>query len=324
MTRVKKRLAWAFVSATVIFALLVISPNHSEPRLVVITSEDETLAVSTTATLVADILTEAGITLDEKYEISYPAPREELKTPYITIRRAARVTLKVDGEEREVTTWAKNIDELLREQAIVIGDDLVSLPLEQTLVTGMQIEVVRVERALVSQDVAITAKITYKQDSSLDLGKEKVLTPARDGKKHLTYEIIYRNGQEVARNLVSEEIIAPAVAGIVLKGTRASVSRGGDTAVVGIASYYGAELHGNRTASGTPFDMYALTAAHKTLPFGTKVRVTLISSGRSVVVRINDRGPYIAGRIIDLSAAAAKEIGLYSVGIGKVRLEVLN
>jgi rare lipoprotein A len=77
----------------------------------------------------------------------------------------------------------------------------------------------------------------------------------------------------------------------------------------GIASWYGLEFHGRRTASGERFDMNALTAAHPTLPFGTRVRVLNPRNGRSIEVRINDRGPHVRGRIIDLSHAAARAIG---------------
>jgi rare lipoprotein A len=76
----------------------------------------------------------------------------------------------------------------------------------------------------------------------------------------------------------------------------------------GMASYYADALQGRRTASGELFDMHALTAAHRTLPFGTRVEVTNLENGRSVVVRINDRGPYAEGRVIDLSQAAAREL----------------
>ena len=92
----------------------------------------------------------------------------------------------------------------------------------------------------------------------------------------------------------------------------------------GIASYYGARFHGRRTANGETFDMHAMTAAHRTLPFGSRVRVTNPSNGASVVVRINDRGPFIGGRTIDLSRAAATEIGLIQRGHGNVELELLR
>ncbi|WP_423459055.1 septal ring lytic transglycosylase RlpA family protein [Ottowia sp. VDI28] len=82
----------------------------------------------------------------------------------------------------------------------------------------------------------------------------------------------------------------------------------------GIASWYGPGFHGRKTASGEPFDMAGLTAAHKTLPFGTRVLVHNPRNGKEVVVRINDRGPYVAGRVIDLSKAAAAALGIKSRG----------
>jgi rare lipoprotein A len=92
----------------------------------------------------------------------------------------------------------------------------------------------------------------------------------------------------------------------------------------GTASYYGRRFHGRRTANGERFDMNALTAAHRTLPFGSLVRVTNPASGKSVTVRINDRGPFSKGRVIDVSRAAAKELGLIQRGHGSVELELLD
>lgn len=92
----------------------------------------------------------------------------------------------------------------------------------------------------------------------------------------------------------------------------------------GIASWYGPGYDGKRTSSGEKFDQDALTAAHVSWVFGTRVKVTLLSTGRSVVVRINDRFPNHKGRAIDLSREAAKRIGLIGPGTGKVRMEVLS
>ncbi len=94
--------------------------------------------------------------------------------------------------------------------------------------------------------------------------------------------------------------------------------------ILGIASFYGAKFNGRRTASGEKFTNSTLTAAHKTLPFGSKVQVTNLRNGKSVVVRINDRGPFVKGRIIDLSKAAAKKIGLNGAGTSRVELFVLK
>jgi len=92
----------------------------------------------------------------------------------------------------------------------------------------------------------------------------------------------------------------------------------------GKASWYGPGFNGRRTANGEVFNSNALTAAHPSLPFGTKVRVTNMNNGRSVVVRINDRGPFSGGRIIDLSAGAARSIKMIGSGVAPVKVEVLG
>lgn len=94
--------------------------------------------------------------------------------------------------------------------------------------------------------------------------------------------------------------------------------------VNGWASWYGPGFHGNPSASGEPFNQHALTAAHRTLPFGTRVQVTNLDNGRTVVVRINDRGPFHGNRIIDLSTAAARILGLVQSGVAPVRLDVID
>ena len=92
--------------------------------------------------------------------------------------------------------------------------------------------------------------------------------------------------------------------------------------MIGIASYYGGNFHGKRTASGEMFNKNAMTAAHRSLKFGTKVKVTNLRNGKTVLVKVNDRGPHVQGRIIDLSQAAAKKIGLK--GVARVKLEVVK
>ena len=89
----------------------------------------------------------------------------------------------------------------------------------------------------------------------------------------------------------------------------------------GIASFY---TEDQETASGEKFDTHELTAAHRTLPFGTRLRVTNVATGRSVTVRVNDRGPYIPGRVVDVSGSAANELGIVESGIAKVKLDVVK
>jgi len=107
------------------------------------------------------------------------------------------------------------------------------------------------------------------------------------------------------------------------KSTHANVKRARPYQV-GTASWYGSYFDGKETASGEPFDMYDLTAAHPTLPLGTMVKVTNLRNGRAVVVRVNDRGPVVEGRIIDLSYEAARVLHLEHQGIQEVRLDLVS
>jgi rare lipoprotein A len=98
----------------------------------------------------------------------------------------------------------------------------------------------------------------------------------------------------------------------------------GARAEVGIASFYANKFHGRRTASGARYDKRALTCAHRKAPFGSRLRVTDIESGRSVVVTVNDRGPFTRGRVVDLSLAAARKLRIVARGVARVRVEPIR
>ena len=93
---------------------------------------------------------------------------------------------------------------------------------------------------------------------------------------------------------------------------------------IGLASWYGPPYHGRQAADGSVFDQNAMTAAHRTLPLGTTIRVTNLGTGQEAMVKITDRGPFVAGRMLDLSVAAAKATGVYRVGIAKVKIEAFE
>jgi rare lipoprotein A len=124
-----------------------------------------------------------------------------------------------------------------------------------------------------------------------------------------------RPSEESSEGKASE---APSVSEEISPGTKPLLIE------TGIASWYGAPYHNRRGSNGEVYDMHAMTAAHRTLPLGSIVRVTCIENGESAVVRITDRGPFIEGRIVDLSQAAALKIGLVRKGTAQVRIEVLK
>ena len=117
-------------------------------------------------------------------------------------------------------------------------------------------------------------------------------------------------------------VAALLVAGCAELPAFGSLGRAVGPAETGRASWYA--LHGNRTASGERFDASAMTAAHRSYPFGTRLRVTNLANGRSVVVRVNDRGPVVRGRVIDVSRAAAEALGFKKGGTTRVRIERLR
>lgn len=134
----------------------------------------------------------------------------------------------------------------------------------------------------------------------------------------------------VDRDTASQRIGLAVAVGVLLTTLGACSMQGGPAVRPGrladtvVASWYGEEFHGRPTSSGEVYDMYGLTAAHRTLPFGTKLRVTHPRNGRSVVVEINDRGPFVRGRDLDLSYGAAAELGMVVEGVAEVRIRRLG
>ncbi len=126
--------------------------------------------------------------------------------------------------------------------------------------------------------------------------------------------------------LACSAVLAGCVTSPRFTSSRADQRSGGGFSMVevGVASYYAEEFNGRRTSNGEKYDMNRMTAAHPTLPFNSRVRVTNKETGQSVIVRINDRGPFKSDRIIDLSFAAAKAISLITHGTGEVKLEVME
>ncbi|SET02197.1 septal ring lytic transglycosylase RlpA family protein [Anaerobranca gottschalkii] len=314
------------ITGTLVVTAAVTAASGFNPKSkVTIFTDDGFIEVKTDKTSVEEILKEANITLTNIHQV-YPAKDEDIVTNFIAIKEGAKVLLKVDGEEYKILSWADTIEDLLKEQKIELGEtDIVNLPLHQRLITGQEIQIIRVESEIITEKVAIPAYNYYYYDTRLPLGSHRVYKQSRDGLKEITYKVTYNDGEEVSRIKLDEKVLSEPQPGIIHQNTRELASRSSrEYAVVGVASWYGDKFHGNKTASGEIYDKNKLTAAHRTLPFGTLVEVTFLRTGKSVVVRINDRGPFVDGRVIDLSEAAAREIGLRPYGIGDVRVRVIG
>jgi len=174
-------------------------------------------------------------------------------------------------------------------------------------------------------DYEDTLVLSLEEACPNDKGKGLVLDLATGGRDHDAFQCVWEE-PEIERPAAantgarSDTIITSNT--ITASGTGEYLPKG--LTQEGIASWYGANFHNGPTASGETYDMYSLTAAHRELPFNTMVKVTRLDDNRSVVVRINNRGPYIEGRIIDLSKKAAEQIGMKGQGLAQVRIEVIE
>jgi uncharacterized protein YabE (DUF348 family) len=218
----------------------------------------------------------------------------------IVYKPAVDVRLVVGGNPREVITNAEDVGLLLDDLGIDIGPaDIVEPRLSTPLEAGMEIELIRVVQREVFQDVPIPYPTEERQSAELLLGVRQVVRAGVPGVLRKSFEVRLENGIEVERRLVETRVARKPVTQIVVVGTRPPHTESG------LATWY---------------HRVGMVAAHKTLPFGTQVRVTNLNNGRSVVVVINDRGPYAGGRIIDLSDDAFAQLAPLGSGTIPVRI----
>lgn len=247
-------------------------------------------------------------------------------------KRAMEVRLNTPEGLETLYTLQENVGDFLAERYFSPQNSLlIRPPLEAPIYNGIEITLVPYEVILEKIEEKIPYEVVYKEDNTLEEGKRLVLQEGRVGINELTYSVYYAGEKEFYREPKKEAILTEALEAVVAMGTKprsmpviASREKTEQRFEEGVASWYGAKFHGNRTTSGEIYNKNELTAAHPSLPFDTLARVTYLRTGKDVVVRINDRGPHIRGRIIDLSRAAAEEIGLRPYGIGRVQVEVLG
>lgn len=258
---------------------------------------------------VSDFLLEHGITLSE-HDTLYPALSDPI-TPgtIITIERAKHVTIVdyISGErrDRELSTHGATVLEALREANVELADeDFVEPSLTASLHSHLRIDITRVERDSYIKRSEIPYETIETNDSNLEKGKLVVDEKGESGELVREYGTEYNNGALTRTRLLNEYVAREPKDRRVRRGTKILVTdRQG-----GKASWYGAP---------------SMSAAHRTYPFGSRVRVTNSNNGQSVVVTITDRGPFIDGRVIDLSRDAFEQIASLGSGTVSVSLELL-
>lgn len=287
------------------FLAITVFSNISASIKVPITINDSGLEfqANVASANVADALKELNITL-AKEDIILPGLQNKLRpADNIFIKRSVPVNIVFDGQTKNTNTHTLTVWELIEEQGIEVKElDKVTPPKDSNLTSGLTIEIVRVTKGVITKEVPIPIKKTEQDDAELSLGKTKVLQKGEEGIIKEEWEIIYENNKEVKRKLVKKETTKEMKPEIIALGTKVEIGK----TYIGLASWYGVR---------------GLTAASLQFPFGTKLRVINTNSGASVVVTVNDRGPFIEGRIIDLSKEAFSRIESIGRGVASVRVE---
>ena len=302
-------------------------------RQLQLTIDGEARTVWTTSRTVDDALTQLNLNdPDSKLSTSRSAAigREGLS---FNISTPKNVTVDAAGTPVELRVAGTVGDALTAAKVTPDEDDVVTPAADTSLTDGMAISYTNVEKRATSKEEAVPFEKKEEKSDELEEGKTKVTTEGVNGVKTQNFVEVYHNGTLVSSELQNEQVTKEPVTQVTKVGTKkaSKPSEGGSGSGGGgdlspangsscQASYY---WQGQTTASGERFNPSDLTAAHKTLPLGSKVKVTNPSNGKTVVVRINDRGPYVAGRCLDLSKAAMETIGGTSSGVITVNYEVL-
>ncbi|WP_284797663.1 septal ring lytic transglycosylase RlpA family protein [Cutibacterium acnes] len=306
----------------------VITVNYG--RRVVVTIDGKKVVRWTTAKNVAEVLAQLNqsdpdnlVSVSRSLDISRAGLSFSMQT-------AKDVTVTIGGKTQKITAVGTVADALKAAKVEVDSSDAVNPGLGTPLSDGMKITLTMVDQKSQKRRVAVPFSTKKVEDSSLPKGETKVITKGVNGINEETWTVVFKDGKKVSEKKVSSKVVNAPVTQVVKVGTktasssspstrsssashRSTASQSSDPVTSGttcLASTYGEGdgTAGGPTASGETFDPSAFTAASKTLPLGSTIRVTNVSNGRTVTVRINDRGPYVGGRCLDLSTAAMNAI----------------
>lgn len=222
----------------------------------------------------------------------------------VFIEREKKVSIRVDGTTKDTVTHVRTVSEALDEGGVVIGEDDIVRPTRETRLdreTDIFVTRVEVREETVEKKIAFDTKET--KDDELSWRKRVVTRKGENGIRTYRYRVSYHDGKEVARKLLGSEVTREPVTEIVTQGTYVKTGKSHR----GAASWY--------AHTGT------MAAANPWLPMGSYVKVTNVANGKSVIVKINDRGPFVPGRIIDLDRVAFAEIASVGAGVIDVKME---
>ncbi len=298
-------------------------------KVVIHVDEKEIKHYAYRGTRVGQIIEEAGITLREEDRVT-PARHEELAgNAIIKVERAFPLYIEVDGERCTYYSPSLTVGALLEQAEIQLGPlDLIEPGKDSVVAPERVIIIRRMTVARETEAVIIPFREEVIRDRNLPLNTVRVKTEGSLGLIEKLYRVTAVDGEEKCRELLAVNWLKESENRVIVRGTGPyAVSRSGVRSgdeYFGRASWYGAGFQGLKTANGEIFDLNAMTAAHPFLPFNTLVSVKNLKNSKEVIVRINDRGPFTPGRIIDLSQAAAEALAMIRAGVVEVRVKVVE
>ncbi len=259
------------------------------------------------AQTVSDVLRVSGVVVSENDRVFPAVDTPVFSLDVITIDRMHTMTVAVDKERRTVRTFRDRVDEALARGGVHVDpDDLVEPVGAHIVVSDVDVVVTRVTivEEVVTKKIPFDTKET--EDDTVSFLKKIIAQKGMSGTKTITYRVAYHDGAEVKRQVIGEEVTKEPVIEEVVQGTKVTVSK----THKGACSWY--------SHTGT------MAAANPWMPIGSYARVTNMDNGKSVIVRINDRGPFVPGRIIDLDKVAFEKIASLGAGVIAVKMEEIH
>lgn len=282
--------------------------NIDQPINVTIIDDNKEIKLDNiSAKTIADVLNIYSKNIQETDKIFPEKNSNVFFNDVIKIKREKTINLTIGDEKKELKTYGDTLENIILENNIDLDEDDVVVPSRKTLVEkNLDAEVVKVEIKEEIKKVKIPFETVEKTDDSLSFLKKVVKTEGENGEKEIVYQVSYHNGEEVERKKKEEKITKDPVDKVIVQGTQVNLGK----KHTGQASWY--------AYTGT------MSAANQWLPKGSYVKVTNKANGKSVIVQINDRGPFVEGRIIDLDKVAFEKIASLGAGVIDVKMEEIN
>lgn len=294
---------------------MVVELVHARPITLLVGDVERQVMV--TALDVNEVLRELGTEVGRRDIVRPSRLARVVPGMVVEVRRPIAIQIVADGQVRDVITDARTVAGVLERLGIALGpEDRVTPGLEAAPVADGHIIVQRITRQTETRTEAIEFKVVKRRNPDLPKGQERVMEPGRNGLREVTEEVVRADGKVESRRALSERIVRKPVDRVVEVGTKSVASSSPRPANTSVR---GSVQEGKASWYDHPGDD-PMTAAHRTLPFGTMVTVTNLANGKSVTVRINDRGPFVEGRIIDLNRGAFQRIAPTSAGVLRVRI----